>query len=339
MINQTPSHGINLRYARAEPDGGAGGGGGAPAAPAAGGSDAAAGGAAPAAPAAPVAPRIEKVKVRVNGKEVEQEIPYEKLIAGYQKGLAADETFRTAAQQRADAARIQKENEQFQQLVLKDPIAAMRQLRQRMKDAGSQEEFDEVKFLTERLEAKLNESEAMKDPRERALAEERRRREEAEGELERQRQEREEQEHQAAVAKKKEEYAQIFSKALTHVKLPQNPFTMQSMARAFKDAKQHLPAGMNPTPEELAEAVDADLAEVVEKSTEGLEGEALLTRYPSLTKRIYAALKARATKKPTAGQNAAAPNHVPPPPKPVGTKPPGNTEEKRARTPWDLKTI
>lgn len=341
MNATTPSHSINLRYARAEPDSGGGGGGAAPPA-AAGGSDGAvpAGAGSGAPPTAAPTPRIEKVKFKINGKEVEQELPYEKLVALAQKGHAADETFRKAAADRADALRIQKENEHLQQLVLKDPIAAMRQLRQRSKDATSQEEFDEVKFLTEQLEQRLNDAERFKDPKERRIAELEEEKRQRDEEKQRELEEKEQAEHVAKVQQRKEEFAQIFTEALKHVKLPQNPFTLESMAKQFMAAKKHLPPGMKPDPQELAEVVQQDLAEVVEKGFEGIEGEDLLKLFPSLTKRIYSALKARVTKAPTGGQNATtslAPQI--PTAKPAGGKPPETAGEKRQRTPWDLKTI
>lgn len=77
-----------------------------------------------AAPAAAPAPRVERVKLKVEGKEIEEEVPFEKLVDAYRN---AEPIRRTSYQRFEEAKKARDEAQRLVGTLKKDTRAALRE--------------------------------------------------------------------------------------------------------------------------------------------------------------------------------------------------------------------
>lgn len=162
------------------------------------------------------AERIKRLKLKVNGKELEKEINFDdedSLREIYQKALSSDEKFQQAAQ-------VQKEMQEIAKLLQDDPISLL-------KEAGH--DFDKVaeSYLQERIQ------EMQKSPEQREI--ERLQKELAQREDERKKIE--EAKMQAEHQRIQEEYARNLndeiSEGLSNSDIPKSPLMVQRIAQVL----------------------------------------------------------------------------------------------------------
>ncbi len=237
---------------------------------------------APAEGAPPAEPKPSaplKRRMKLDGSEVE-------VVAKDEDDLWSSHRLKTASFKRMEeAARLRREAEEYKRQVeereskwKQDPLEAWKE---------ANPEADSVEFLTQRLQALLEEGAA--DPATKALRAERAKREAIEKQLKDRETREQEAEFQQKLQQEMHALGERFQKALDTCKLPRNDVTLELMAKVYHANKEH---GVGLDEKELAQATREAMAESVEGLTDGVEGEALLVMFPKLTQRIHKALLA-----------------------------------------------
>jgi len=202
---------------------------------------------------APEAPKPIMHKVKIGG--VESEVTQEQLIAQYQKGVAAEKRFQ-------EAAKIQKQTEQFIEALTADPVKVL-------SNPNLGINFREIaeNYLYEQLQQEM-------------MTPEQRQQREAMTELERYRAQEQQRIAQQREAKANQlrdryanEYTEKFTGALQETGLPKTQWTVSRMANYMQQALQ---ANIDPDVKDIAALVKEDYLQEQRELFSSLDGDSLI---------------------------------------------------------------
>lgn len=259
---QGPNAGSGGGGGAAAPAGG-GGGGAAPPPPAAGGGGGGGGGAPPpqgsgqGTPVAPVVPagggggggalppggEFYEWTETVNGKPETVKVKKEALHASFRREQAINRRFHEFQKEEAEARARREKLE-----------ARERGIKEGRPDSFFPEDWtrdQRIEWMASQLESDLKDETQTLDPRQRQLIERAKKGDEAAKKLEALEKERQETEHRQLVQQVKERKAELYGKALSSFKLPQNDLTLSLMANLEQEARDE---GWEHSPEGLADA-------------------------------------------------------------------------------------
>lgn len=216
----------------------------------------------------------KRYTLKAHGREYQAKDEAE-LIAIAQRGLAIQQnTEQERAQIRQMREQLRAQLDKYE-AAEKDPAAWLRKL-----DSKKAEDIAEQLLLERVAEAQLLEQ---MTPRERKLYEEKK---VAEAQLkehnERQRVEAEKQET-ALVEQQKQQFDQLFTKALTDNKLPANPLTIRVMSAVARAA---LSRGVDVTQEQLVTMTRQQLRQISDASFGSISAADFIQAYPKLAEDI-----------------------------------------------------
>jgi hypothetical protein len=205
----------------------------------------------------PPAPRKEKVKYKLDGKEVEEEVQFDELVSHYRKGKAADQRFQ-------EAAKTRKQAEDILQAFQSNPAQAMKLL------GVDAREFAED-YLSKVLEEELLSPEQREAKTLKAELEKYRKQEALQKEAE------EKKKFETQVEAEKQRYSSLIMDALKFEGIPPGAKSVARMATLLEKSEDQ---GYDLTPKEIASIVREEIQEEMMSVFGGLSEDQLLQVIP-----------------------------------------------------------
>lgn len=201
-------------------------------------------------PITPPGPKLsKKLKLKIDGAEVEEELPFEidennkEQVEYLKRNLQMS---KVANKRMSESAATRKQAEQFIEMLQNDPMRVLSNPK-----LMGEEKFQKIaeEFLAKKIQAQM----MTPEERQRAEMEERLRKYE---EQEKTNKEKAEQEQmQALQAHYQESYTKTITQALESSNLPKNPYTVKRMAQLLQQNIKH---GLDLEPSHLAQLVRED---------------------------------------------------------------------------------
>lgn len=255
------------------------------------------------------------LKLMLDGQEVE--LPESQVVANFRKGKDAAQLLSKVEQKRLEALKAKSEAEGLLNRLKQDPRGVLRELGLDMRK------------LSEETILEAIELEKM-TPAERRAYEAEKRVREMEAERDKVKKSEEEKAHAAEVERHKDEFANLFLGTMEKLGLPKSSarYVIPRMAQLYAQNEQ---AGLESSPEEMAEWVMQGLQAEHRGVLSGLDGEALLERLgDDVVRKVQTAVLARFNAKRKAG--GAQPAQTRPAQQPA--QPMGNVDPRKGR--WAL---
>lgn len=236
----------------------------------------------PAQGAQPTPAQARKVRLLLGGKE--QELDESHVLTNYQKGLNASQLLSKVEQKRQEALKKLAQAEGLIGRAKKDPLVFLRELGVDTAEMSQREILDAI-----RLEQMT--------PEQRRLHEMEKKIRGHEEEKQKAEEEKQKAAHAAEVEQHKDTLASLFLETMERTGLPKSSgrFVISRMASLYAQNEQ---AGLESTPDEMAEHVLAGLKAEQQGMLGGLEGEALLSHLgPEVVTKVLQANLARVRQK------------------------------------------
>ena len=227
-----------------------------------------------AAPPAPPPKRREKIKTKVDGQDIEEEVDFDDLVASHQKARAFDKRMREVAEGRKKNEESQAQLNELVNLLKTSPAQVLARLG-----------VDPLAVIERDLESMIKQQQLTPEQRqmmmrEQALAQ-------REAAIKKQEAERQRAQEEAEVNEHKNKLGALFTKTLQDEQLPSHPAVLGLMAQLYAANSE---AGLDATPQELAKIVKRDLGTFASTAFKQMSGETLLGFDPELTQKFHTAL-------------------------------------------------